>query len=232
LLKGVAIFIFKSHVNSFHYLYQDAEHFHAQARSDDAGFDGVRAARTALLLYILSLEGLINRALEAFLPEPLRSFFLEREDRFSLEDKWQLLPLIAGDDGPKAFDKSRDVWARFVELVRLRNEFVHPKHNRPAYYEARTTANWTPLSWNAIPKGLPLKETDLIYRQTQIPRDPYAVRVDHVDTAKAAVDAVVAELDQLLGGRITAGGWHHSDGMSLIWPVGATVADIPKDDAV
>jgi hypothetical protein len=226
------VFVFKTHVNSFHYLYQDAEFFHGHAKSSTAGFDGVRASRTALLLYILSLEGLINRALEAFLPEPHRQFFLDREDRFSLEDKWELLPLIAGDGGPKAFDKSKQVWARFAELIRVRNEFVHPKHDRPAYYEALTATKWTALSWKRIPESLGVKETDIIYRQTQIPKDPYAVRVEHVDTAKAAVDAVVAELDAFLGGRITADGWHHGDGMGLIWPPGATIADIPKGEAV
>jgi hypothetical protein len=226
------VFVFKTHVNSFHYLYQDAEHFHALAKSPDAGFGGVRAARTALLLYILNLEGLINRALEQFLPEPQRQFFLDREERFSLEDKWQLLPLIAGDGGPRAFDKSKQVWARFAELIRIRNEFVHPKHDRPAYYEALNSTHLRPLSWKALPEGLPVKETDLIYRQTQIPRDPYAVKGEHVDTAKAAVDAIVSELDSLLGGRVTAGEWHRADGMGLIWPPGATLADVPKGDAV
>jgi hypothetical protein len=231
-LNEVLVFVFKSHVNSFHYLYQDAEYFHSQAKSKDAGFDGVRASRTALLLYIFSLEGLINRALEAFLPEPQRQFFIDREDRFSLEDKWELLPLIAGEGGPKAFDKSKQAWARFSELIRVRNEFVHPKHDRAAYYEALTATRWTALSWKRIPEGLGVKDTDIIYRQTQIPRDPYAVRAEHVDTAKAAVDAVVAELDVFLGGRITAGGWLHGDGMGLVWPPGASVADIPSDEAV
>ena len=222
------MFVFKNYVNSFYYLYQDAEYFHEQARLSNSGISGVRAARTSLLLYILSLEGLINRALEQFLPEPQRQFFLEREERFSLEDKWQLLPLIAGGGGARTFDKSRQGWARFTELIRIRNEFVHPKHNRPAYYEALTTTTWRPLSWKSLPDGLPVKVTDLIYRQTQIPKDPYAVRVEHVDTAKAAVDAIVAELDTLLGGRITAGNWHHSDGMGLIWPPDATIEDLPK----
>jgi len=142
-------YVFKSHINSFHYLYQDAEYFHAQSKLPNTGFHGVRAARTALLLYIFSLEGLINRALDAFLPEPQRQFFIEREDRFSLEDKWQLLPLMAAQGGPQAFDKSENVWARFVELIRIRNEFVHPKHDRPAYYEALTATNVGPTMASA-----------------------------------------------------------------------------------
>ena len=226
------MFVFKSHVNSFHYLYQDAEYFHGQAKLPNAGFAAVRAARTSLLLYILSLEALINRALERFLPEPQRQFFLDREERFSVEDKWQLLPLIVGKEGAKTFDKSNHVWGRFTELIRIRNEFVHPKHDRPAYYEAVTTTNWRPLSWKNVPNGLQVKETDLIFRQTQIPKDPYAVTGEHVDTAKEAVDAIVAELDSLLGGQITDGDWHRGDGMGLVWPPGATIDDIPKGEGV
>ena len=224
------MYVFKSHINSFHYLYQDAEYFHAQAKLPNSGFKSVQASRTALLLYILSLEGLINRALEAFLPEPQRQFFIEREERFSLEDKWQLLPLMAGHDGPRAFDKSDQVWARFVELIRIRNEFVHPKHDRPAYYEALTATRWTALSWKKVPEGLGVKETDIIFRQTHIPRDPYAVRPEHVDTAKAAVDAIVVKLDEHLGGRLSADGWLRGDGMGLVWPPGATIADLPEDE--
>lgn len=159
------MFVFKSHVHSFHYLYQNAEYFHRLARASAKEFDGVRTSRTALLLYILSLEGLINRALEQFLPEPQR-------------------------------------------------------------------LRWKPLSWKHIPDGLSVKETDVIYRQTQIPRDPYAVRVEHVDTVKAAVDAIIAELDRLLDGRILAGDWYRSDGMGLIWPSGSTIEDLPNEGAV
>jgi hypothetical protein len=226
------MFVFKSHVNSFHYLYQDAQYFHELARSSGEEFDGVRASRTALLLYILSLEALINRALEQFLPEPQRQFFVDREDRFSIEDKWQLLPLLGSGGEPKTFDKSRQPWSQFVELIKIRNDFVHPKHDRPAYYEALTAQRWRPLSWKEIPDGLSVKQTDVIYRQTQIPRDPYAVRLHHVDTAKAAVDAIIAELDRLLDGRISADNWYRSDRMELIWPSGATSSDLPSEGAV
>ena len=42
---------------------------------------------------MFSLEALVNRAHA----EPLRSFVMEREDRFSLEEKWNLLPRFVVD---------------------------------------------------------------------------------------------------------------------------------------
>jgi len=223
------MFVFKSAVNSFHYLYGDAEFFHELARSQAGDFAGVRAARTALLLYILSLEALINRALEHLLPEHLRQFVLDREEKLTVEDKWLLLPLLTTSDPAGHFDRSRYPWSHFVELIKIRNEFVHPKHDRLAYYEAVSPTQWKPLSWKNIPEGLGVKETDVIFRQTQIPRDPYAVRLEHVDTVRQVVDATVQELDGLLGGRILKEGWAHSDGMGLVWPPGATLQDLlPK----
>jgi hypothetical protein len=78
------VFIFRSYINSFWYLYSDALYFHEQAKGIDekGGFDCVRLSRTALLLYILSMEGLINRSLKEFLPEQVRDFVLEREEKW------------------------------------------------------------------------------------------------------------------------------------------------------
>jgi hypothetical protein len=225
------VFVFKSAVNSFHYLYGDAEFFHQVARNQSGDFAAVRAARTALLLYILSLEALINRALEHFLPEHLRQFLLDREEKLTIEDKWLLLPLLTSADPSRHFDRSRYPWSHFAELIKIRNEFVHPKHDRLAYYEAMSATQWRPLSWNNIPNGLGVKETDVVFRQTRIPRDPYAVRLNHVDTVREVVDATIEELDRLLDGRILKDGWSHSDGMGLIWPPGATLQDLPPTPA-
>lgn len=221
------MFVFKSFVNSFHYLFQDAEYFHKLAADPNVGFDGVRAGRTALLLYVFSLEGLINRALDHFLPERLRDFVLDREDRISLEDKWLLLPLLAANIESHGFDRSQYPWSHFVELIKIRNDFVHPKHDRPAYYKALSAVEWQPLSWKELPEGLRVREANVIYRQTLIPKDPYAIRAQHLETVRSVVESVISELDRLLDGRIRKDDWHRKDDMNLIWPVGATVADIP-----
>lgn len=225
-------FIFRSYVNSFWYLYRDAEYLHRIARGErlENTPEKTQLCRTALLLYILSLEGLINRAMAQFLPESLRDFFLEREDKFNLKEKLLLLPLLVSN-GRSQFDTSNYPWNYFSELVQLRNDFVHPKHDRAAYYRAVTSHIWEPLPWNEIPQTLGVKETQVVYRQTRIPKDPYAIRLEHVDVAKQVVDDVISRLDQLVAGKILEDNWHQQDQMQLIYPPGATLDDLSQLDA-
>jgi len=219
-------FIFRSYVNSFAYLYQDASYLHEISKKPAVAksFERVQLCRTALLVYVFSLEGLINRALDFFTPAHLREFVLKREDRLGIEDKWQLLPLVVSEK--ETFDISKYPWSHFSELVSIRNDFVHPKHDRPAYYKAVSSHDWKPLSWKEIPKDLSIREKDVIYRQTQIPKDPYAIRPEHIDKVKKVVDDTVMELDRLLGGKITQNDWLHKDEMKLIYPPNAKLDDL------
>jgi len=212
--------IFSTAVNNFHYLYQDAGYLHGIATKPEMEptFEKTQLSRTAIVLYIVSLEALINRAMEAFVSSPLREFFLEREQRFELKDKWRLLPLLAG--GSVSFDEGKYPWSHFKELVDLRNDYLHPKHARMAYLKIAGPLQVVPLDWNEIPEGFPATETDIVYRQTRIPRDPYSVRPVHVDAVKKVVDDTVKELDRLLGGKVTED-WLHQDQLKLIWPPGA-----------
>jgi hypothetical protein len=233
--KHKTTFVLQTHVNSFHYLYQDAEYLHQMAKKPEMAkiFERVQLCRTALLLYTFSLEGLINRSLDHFLPQHLHEFILEREDKFGVEDKWLLLPLLISQK--ESFDKSRYPWSQFAELIKIRNDFVHPKHERSAYYRAITSHEWEPLPWDEIPEDLNVKETEVIYRQTRIPKDPYAIRPEHLDTVKKVVDDTIIELDRFLGGKITQNNWLHNDEMKLIYPPNANLNDLtslpPKQKA-
>lgn len=228
------VFIWRTVVNSFHYLYGDAEHLHQLAKSSALAkdFQRVRLCRTALLLYILSLEALINRAMDHFLPERLQQFMLAREEKFSVEDKWSLLALLSGDPSLSGIDKATYPWSHFAELVRIRNDYVHPKHDRHAYYKAVTAQRLDCLDWNEIPEGLGIKETDLVYRQTLIPKDPYCILTEHVDKVKKVVDDSIRELDRLLGGKLLQDNWLRNDQLTLVHPPGATIADLPPEPTV
>lgn len=225
------IFIWKTVINSFHYLYGDAEHLHQLAKSPALAknFERVRLCRTALLLYILSLEALINRALDHFLPERSRQFILDREEKFSVEDKWSLLALLSGDPNQLGIDKATYPWSHFAELIRIRNEYVHPKHDRHAYYKANTATRLDCLDWKDIPQELGIKESDLIYRQTLIPKDPYCILPEHVDKVKRIVDDSINGLDCLLGNKLLKDNWYRSDRLGLCYPPGATIADLPRE---
>jgi hypothetical protein len=218
--------VVKSFVNSFHYLYEDASKLSELARNA-TGFERTQYCRTALLIYIISLEGLINRALDHFLPEKVRDYLLERERKLSIEDKWLALPLLSDPQNPRNIDKSVYPWSHFLELIQIRDDFVHPKHDRPAYYKLTTTSSFEPLNWKDLPPGLNVKERDVVYRQTRISRDPYSVMPEHLDMAKKVVDDTVEALDRLLGGKLTNGNWLRSDTMTVIHPQGATLQDVP-----
>jgi len=220
-----------AHLNSFHYLYQDAEWFRSLAFTQPKSFNEVRICRTGILLYAFSLEALINRAMAEFVPDPLRTFLLEREDSFSLQDKWLLLPMLARGDRPETFDKGQYPFSHFCELVLLRNDFVHPKSDRTAFYRVLPNQNIEPLDWNRIPKGSGIRETDIVYRQTRLPRDPYSLQAEHVDRVKKIVDDLIAELDRLLDGRLREANWLHNETWKAAYPAGSVFAPRPGGPA-
>jgi len=225
-------FIFQTYINSFHYLYQDATYIYnlATDKKMQGRFERVRLSRTALLLYILSMEALINRAMDHLLSADLHDFFMEREDKFSLQDKWLLLPLLAGKKGSRKFNTTKYPWSHFNELVSLRNDFVHPKHDRVAYYTASPNKKVNPLDYNKIPKDLPVKEKGVVYRNTLIPKDPYAILPIHVEKTKKIVDDMIQELDKLLDGKIMKDNWLAEDAWQLIYPKGKTIKDLGWND--
>lgn len=230
---NIETLIMSTNINSFHYLYDDASVLqeHANRIYDNPSADkflAIRLSRTVILLYIFSLEGLINRALDHFLPQKLREFFLDDEKRFRFSplDKFHLLPLLLNEDGA-TFDRSRYPWSHFKELVSLRNDFVHPKHNRRAHYrlDKEDGWEWTPiaLSGRGIPADSNIKLKETIYGNTKIPKDPYSILPEHINVVRKVVDDTVSELDRLLGGRLNMMGWLRSDELALTYPEGVSI---------
>jgi hypothetical protein len=154
---------------------------------------------------------------------------MERENRFSLEEKWSFLPKLAAGDSAAGFDESAYPWSHFRELIGLRNDFVHPKHDRFAYYRALSSSTIDSLDWNRIPDSLEVKEKDVVYRQNRIPRDPYAILPDHVDQVRKVVDDMINQLDELLAGRLTEENWLGQDQLTLVYPSGAEISDLPRE---
>lgn len=228
--KTDPIFIVRSCVNSFHYLYQDATYLHNLANDPTrAGkFERVQLSRTALILYIISLEALINQVGIAFLPAEAQMFFRQREANISLEDKWFLLPLMISQ-GTSTFDRSRYPWSHFKELVRIRNDYIHPKHKRGSYMRAKTRQRFERLETKDIPADSDIREADVLYGQTKVYKDPHQILPNDVDPVKRVVDDMIKELDRILGGQITKGNWLHQEVFKLVYPPGATLNDLPPD---
>ncbi len=87
-----------------------------------------------------------------------------------------------------------------------------------------------PLQWNEIPKDLVIQEKDIVFPNTKIPKDPYSILPEHLDTAIKVVDDIIEKLDNLLDGKISKGGMLSKDTFELIYPPGAKFSDIPPDD--
>lgn len=225
-----ATFIFRNYVNSFSYLYEDACYLLEFAKKIETSstVETGRLCRSSLLIFVFCLEALINRALDFFSPTHLREFLLNRENRFRIEDKWLLLPLLVTKKN--TFDVSKYPWSHFLELISIRNDYVHPKHNRLAYYKAVSSHEWTTLLPESIPSDSGIKEKDTVYCQTKIPKGPGAIRPEHIDIVKKIVDDTVKELDRLLGGKISQNNWLYTDEMKLIYPPNATLNDLAKLD--
>jgi hypothetical protein len=218
------MFLFKTNVNCFHYIYDDADFLRKMA-NESSDFDRIRFSRSSLILYIVSLEALINRVFDEFLPEPQRTFFIDKEEKFSIEDKFYILPLILLEDEKRTIDKGSYPWSHFIELIKIRNEFLHPKHKRIAYYQPKPKGVMEPLNYREIPKASNIKENEIVYRQTRLPRDPYGIKPENIDQVKKIVDDIVSELNKLMGGKLD-NAWLHGDKMELFYPPGAQLSDI------
>jgi len=81
---------------------------------------------------------------------------------------------------------------------------------------SKTTVD--PLDWKKVPKKSGITEKQLIYRQTQIPKDPYAVLPEHATKAKQVVDDMVKTMDTFLDSALSKDNWLHNDKMELIYP--------------
>jgi hypothetical protein len=63
-----------------------------------------------------------------------------------------------------------------------------------------------------------LKQGDLYYPRTGLPRDPYALRPIHLDTARSVLDAAIAALDRRLDGALTRNSRHRTEPVRVVHP--------------
>jgi hypothetical protein len=202
--------IIETVVSPFHCLYQDALHFHTQSqlwlvRSEA---EASRLARAALLLYLSSAEALVHQAAVELGRPDVASIVADPTRPMPLADAWRLLPaIVAGAHASAAaFNPELPPWPQFAELLELRTTWSYPgpAASRRAYYLAQSPgAAYEPLEPHQIPAGLGLAPEVLHFPRTGLPRDPYALRPRHLDTARGILDAAIAALDRRLDGALT-----------------------------
>jgi hypothetical protein len=214
--------IIETVISPFHCLYQDALYFHTQsqlrlARSES---EASRLARAALLLYVASAEALAHQAaIELGRPE-LAALVADPERPLPLDDVWRLLPVVLGAPGGTAHDGQAAPWPQFAELVALRALWAYPgaATERRAYYRSpQKDAAYEPLEPHQA-AGLKIAAEALTFPHTGLPRDPYALRPRHLDTARAVLDAAIEALDRRVGGALTRDQRHRKEPVRVVHP--------------
>jgi hypothetical protein len=210
-------------VNPFHCLYQDALHFHTQsqlrlARSES---EASRLARGALVLYLASAEALVHQAaVELGRPE-LAPLIADPNRPVPLGDASRLLPAIIAGGPMGPFDPESPPWPQFAELLKLRTSWTYPGSapaRRAYYHSPRRDAAYEPLEHHQVPPGLNVTPERLTFPLTGLPRDPYALRPRHLDTARGVLDAAIDALDRRLGGSLTRDQRHRKEPIRVVYP--------------
>lgn len=210
--------IIETVVSPFHCLYQDALHFHTQshvwlARSES---EASRMSRAALVLYLASAEALVHQAAVELGRPDLSPLLADPGRPLPPADAWRLLPaIVVGGPAPAgSFDPDLPPWPQFAELLALRTAWAYPgpPSARRAYYQApRPGAAYEPIDPHQVPPALVPTIEALSFPRTGLPRDPYALRPHHLDTARSILDAAIAALDRRLGGALTQNQRHRRE---------------------
>jgi hypothetical protein len=213
----------------FHCLYQDALYFHTQSRLARSDSEASRLARSALLLYVSSAEALVHQAAEELGRLELRGLIADPSRPLPLSEAWRLLPAIAAEPGVPtgAFDPESPPWPQFTEILMLRTSWAYPgpaSGRRAFYRSARRDGDYEPLQPHQIPSGLQRTTPPdrLAFPRTGLPRDPYALRPRHLDTARGILDAAIEALDRRMAGALTKGQRHRREPVRVVHPPSAS----------
>ncbi len=218
---AAAGWVIETEVSPFHCLYQDALHFHSQSRLTLMRSEGEasRLARAALLLYIASAESLVHQAAAELGRPELAAVVADPSRPIPLLDAWRLLPAILGAGPSGAIDSAAPPWPQFAELLSLRDSWAYPGpgETRRAYYRSPSKSSpYEPLLPHQAPPNLPLTADQIHLRRTGLPRDPYALRPDHLDTARGILDAAIDALDRRLEGALTRDNRHRREPVRVL----------------
>jgi hypothetical protein len=210
-------------VSPFHCLYNDALHFHTESRLRDheSRAEGSRYARAALSLYLDSASALVHQAaVELGRPE-LWPLVADPSRPLPLSEVWRLLPSIVGEGPAGSYRPDQAPWPQFTELLALRISWIYPgpPNQRKAYYKrSNLDGSFEVLAPHESQSlGGPRAE-QLVWPKTGLPRDPYALRPHHLDTARKVLDSAIEALDRRLYGALTRDNRHRVEPVRRLEP--------------
>jgi hypothetical protein len=217
--------IIETEVSPFHCLYQDALALHSQSqlRLSRSEGEASRLARAALLLYLAGAEALVHQAAAELGRPDLARLVADPDRPLSLADACRLLPAIVAAGPAAGADPDAPPWPQFAELLALRTSWAYPgagPRRRAYYHSPHREDAYEPLEPHQIPPGLDVTAEQLLFPRTGLPRDPYALRPRHLDTARGILDATIEALDRRLGGALTRDKRHRREPVRVVYPPG------------
>jgi len=177
---------------------RDARKFDNLAKSEKTKLRSLYA-RHSTLSVVFALEAIINRVYDDFYLNQVKPNPFEK---LNLIEKWIVAPLVCGKDKPigKKFDRSKEPFQSFEELIRIRNWFVHPK---PGDYVPAVETPWTILiEMDSLEvQGIEIK-VGSTWPQTKIPKNPFELTGEHSEKALKTFDMMKNELLEVFKGII------------------------------
>lgn len=210
-------------VSPFHCFYQDALEFHTQChlRLAVSEAESSRLARAALVLYLAAAEALVHQAAADLAGAEGSRILADPNRPLPPADAWRLLPALVRGASAGPLMTTVAPWPQLAELLEMRQTWAYPgvEHARRAYYRrAHEGQDFEPMRPHDIPTWLPIDTNDLVFPRTGLPRDPYAVRPAHVDTARGILDSAITALDRALGGALTQNARHRRERVRVVEP--------------
>jgi hypothetical protein len=208
-------------VSPFHCLYQDALWFHTQSRvrgSQGHESEASRMARGAFLAYLAAAEALVHQAAAELGRPEVGRLACDPLRPLPLGEAWRLLPALCEEGETGFFDPQVAPWPQMDELLELQRSWLFPGSamDRRAYYRPGPDGAFEPVEPHQVPPGTGVELSSQFLPRTGLPRDPYALRPRHLDTAKAVIDAAIAALDRRMGGSLTKDGRHRKEPVRMI----------------
>ena len=187
----------KIELNFFYAHYKDAQKFVDLAEEEFAKDEKSTLvsyfARHCLLSTVFASEALINKVYDDFYLGKVGDEAFNVIDRLSIPEKWLLAPKLCGArDLNKNFDKGEDVFQTFVELVKIRNAWVHAKTG--IYLDAKRLGLYISPEDEFAP-DLEVLQGTKYWPHTKIPINPFELNPDH---AKLVVQNINDMIQQLL----------------------------------
>jgi len=179
----------KIEINYFYQHKKDADQFLSLAKKENTKLKSFYA-RHALLSSVFASEALINRVYEEFYCAGSEERCLKTIEKLSIQEKWMLAPLTCGKGKPpgEIFKQDEEPFQSFNELVKIRNNLVHPKPGVFVDTEEDGKIEW--IDGPTVPNFRAVPGTNF-YPQTRIPKNPFEFNEEHAEKSIKILEDMV-----------------------------------------